>query len=57
MKEVLPFCLENDLNAPNFFDLCIKDGDIRHDAKPDKLVKAELDTIEARKQTYYLENW
>ena len=37
MKEVVPFCMENDLDAPNFVEMCIAEGVLKN-ARPEALL-------------------
>ena len=61
MREVIPYCIENDPEKPNFIIECINHGLVRPYCAPgpdsEPLNPEEIKAVKAKTNAYYKENW
>ena len=56
MQEVVPYCMENDLEPPNFLELCIQEGLLKN-VRSEKLLPYQERTLKIFTEAYYKTYW
>ena len=56
MQEVVPFCMDNDLNPPDFLKECVAEGNIKS-KNLEKLSKGDQEVVRKHTEEYYKANW
>ena len=58
MREIAPFCQDNDPEPPDFIEMCCKENIIKSSYTADlEIDEKKQALIDARKELYYRENW
>ncbi len=59
MRELVPFCQDNDPDPPDFVEMCYQERKIkdRFELSMETLEEREIKIVEARTQKYYEETW